>query len=127
MELISSRSELLGNIAQLREYLRRPGLDRDFASDLVRKGRCFVIAENSGEMCFAPSRFVGYRTNNRHDHLHNGTKHGSKTNDAIMAILAAQPLASAVLEEEYVKYCITLGISPCRLRRKYWDLRLDAA
>jgi len=127
MELISSRSELLANIAQLREYLRRPGLDRDFASALIRKGRCFVIAAESGELCFAPSRFVGYRTNSRHEHIHNGTKHGSKTNGAIIVILAAPPLASEVLEEEYVKYCITLGINPNRLRRKYWDLRRDAA
>ena len=127
MDLITRNTELSENIARLREYLQATGADRDFALDLIRHGICFVITEENGTPVFAPSRFVGYRSNSRHDHVHNEDKDGRETNAALEAILNTPPVLSATLEAEYEQFCTSLGISvrkaPFGITRKFWDLR----
>jgi hypothetical protein len=127
MDLITRNTELSDNIARLREYLQATGADRDFALDLIRHGICFVITEENGTPFFAPSRFVGYRSNSRHDHVHNEDKDGRETNTALEAILSAPPSASGTLEAEYERFCASLGITvrkaPFGITRKFWDLR----
>ncbi len=127
MDLITKKSELIGNIAKLQEYLTATGIDRDFAVNLIRNGICFVVTEHNGKLFFAPSRFVGYRNNSRHDHEHNADKDGRETNAAIEAILKAPPIPSQTLEREYERFCVSIGTqvrkAPFGIVRKFWDLR----
>lgn len=127
MELITRKAELTDNIARLQQYLQGSGPDRDFALDLIRQGICFVVTEQDGKAFFAPSRFVGYRSNTRHDHVHNEDKDGRETNAALEAILLAPPAASEELEGEYDQFCASLGLNlrkaPFGITRKFWDLR----
>src|SRR4051812_27773733 len=127
MELITRKAELTENIARLQRYLEAPGADRDFALDLIRQGICFVVTEENGKAFFAPSRFIGYRSNTRHDHVHNDDKDGRETNAALEAILLGPPAASAPVENEYDQFCTSLGLNlrkaPFGITRKFWDLR----
>lgn len=83
MDLITNNTELFQNIARLSECRQATGADRSFALGLIRHGICFVITEENGSPFFAPSRFVGYRTNSRHDHVRNDDKDGRETNAAL--------------------------------------------
>ena len=127
MELITQKAELADNIGRLQEYLRGSGADRDFALDLIRKGICFVVTEQDGKPFFSPSRFIGYRSNTRHDHVHNEDKDGRETNAALGVILSSPPVTSDPLDAEYEQFCTSLGISvrkaPFGIARKFWDLR----
>jgi putative restriction endonuclease len=127
MELIATKAELSENVARLQQYLHESGADRDFAVDLIRQGICFVVTEQNGKPFFSPSRFVGYRSNTRHDHLHNDDKDGRETNAALEDILKSPPAGSDVLEAEYEQFCTSLGIAvrkaPFGIARKFWDLR----
>jgi hypothetical protein len=127
MDLITQKTELAENVARLQQYLQGSGSDRDFALDLIRQGICFVVTEEGGATFFSPSRFVGYRSNTRHDHVHNEDKDGRETNAALETILKAPPVASHQLETEYERFCTSLGINlrkaPFGITRKFWDLR----
>lgn len=127
MELISCKTELAANIDKLREYLSAPGPDNEFAVELIRSGICFVVTSKAGDVLFAPSRFVGYSQNSRHDHGANEDKDGRETNDAIEQLLGSPPLESEGLEQEYDQFCLSLGASlrkaPFAVTRKFWDLR----
>jgi hypothetical protein len=74
MDLITTESEVLVNIETLKQYLQSSGIDRDFVLDLIQLGICFVVTEENAAPFFAPNRFIGYRNNTRHDHLHNEDK-----------------------------------------------------
>jgi hypothetical protein len=127
MKLITKKSELLENLARLQNYLQQPGVDRDFALELIKQGICFIVVEQDGKLFFGPSRFVGYKSNNRHDHVHSDDKDGRETNVAIEAILGTEPAPSDVLESEYEHFSLSLGSSvrkaPFGTKRKFWDLR----
>jgi hypothetical protein len=105
MELVKLKTELEENIARLETCLQAPGLDHDFAIDLVPLGICFVVTGREGQPFFAPSRLVGYRSNTRHDHATKEYKDGRVTNAAIIEILARSPDPSAILDEEYEQFC----------------------
>jgi hypothetical protein len=58
MVLIINKSQLLENVGRLKEYLKQPGVDREFALGLVRLGICLIVTEENGTPIFSPSRFV---------------------------------------------------------------------
>lgn len=130
MALITRESELLANIETLKRQLNGSSVDRDFGLDLVRLGICFVVTEEDGSPFFAPSRFVGYRNNTRHNHLHNPDKDGRDTNTALEGLLRTAPKPSEPVEREYETFCVTLGLqvrkAPFAITRKFWDLRQSA-
>jgi hypothetical protein len=127
MRLIRTRSELDENVATLAGYLRDPGVYQEFARRLIGKGICFIVVAIQGEAFFAPSRFVGYCANTRHDHLHNDDKDGRETNGAITRLLGTEPTVDDELEKLYEAFCVSRGIAlqaaPFGIQRKFWDIR----
>src|SRR5262245_21275568 len=128
METVTSQEEMFSNIGRLGQYLyQQAGIEAEFARDLVCNGICFVITEYQGKPLFSPSRFIGYRNNTRHAHLHNERMTGRETTAAISELLG-RPRSNEMLEVEYEKFCTALGIefrakAPFNCKRKYWDLR----
>ena len=97
--LIENLDQLLENIEKLENYLTE-GSENEIleASNLVRRGICFVAYKAGKELRFAPSRFLGYIGNNleRHSFDHG---HGTYTNNTISRILDHNPVANSNLEK----------------------------
>jgi putative restriction endonuclease len=126
MKIITSYDDLYKNIVRLEAYRAASGGSQYLAyRALVKRGTCFVPYLAANAICFAPSRFVGYESNDIESHVSNDAKDGRVTNEAINIILLAQPVFDARLEDAYQKFCIKIGVAPNAtgnfgVQRKYW-------
>jgi 5-methylcytosine-specific restriction protein A len=96
--------------------------ERDFAINLIKKGRCFVTYKINDEIRFCPSRFVGYKANNMKEHLRSDSKDGRETNPAISKVLKKQLESNNNLETLHQEYCQSFGVIPDNVKKKFWDL-----
>lgn len=127
---IETLEELVDNLKQVETYIHG---DNEYLSnemcDYISRGSCFVAYYYKNEMHFAPSRFVGYLNNKLEIHrVKNNGKDGTKTNDAISAILANRCKPNDLYEKSYISYCKSLDITPkdmVRATRKYWLLKKE--
>jgi hypothetical protein len=126
MKTVSNLNELITNIQTLDGYLySQVEQEYDFALNLIKNGICFVAMEDSSVYRFYPSRFIGYADNSMDAHLNNVGKDGRETNLAISKILGAKPSINSILNQEYARYCETLGFEPrdkgaFGIERKFW-------
>jgi len=86
-----------------------------------------VAVRDYGTYKFYPSRFIGYLDNSMDAHLSNVEKDGKETNPAISKILGGKPLSNPIFNQEYAKYCETLGFVPrdkgsFGTERKFWAI-----
>lgn len=126
MELVQELNDIHGNIRTLDAYLQDQEL-KDFAMGLIKRGTCFIAVKKDQGYSFYPSRFIGYTSNNHNAHIHNEEKDGRDTNPAISEILGCKPMPSEEFEEEYKRFCDTLGFvananGNFGVKRKYWTL-----
>jgi 5-methylcytosine-specific restriction protein A len=130
MKLISTIEELRLNLETVECYLSEGAEEEEvYTKGLIHRGNCFVAYKISGELRFAPSRFIGYKTNDYIKHANSNTKDGRETNIAIGELLGGQPTPNPTLEEDYFSYCNSLGIFPKKRdtdgrQRKFWILDL---
>jgi len=96
------------------------GADRQYHDDRIKQGHCFVWAEESGRLIFAPSRFAGYRDNRPAEHERNEDRHGGRTNRVISQILRGESVKDGDLETAFQKYCADYRIVPQNRTRLYW-------
>ena len=123
METIEFKEEIIENIERLEKYLCEGKDDeRDFAIKLIKKGRCFVTYQVNGEIRFCPSRFVGYKLNNMNRHLSSNSKDGKETNPIISKTLNIKLDPSENLEQLHREYCQSFGVTPDKVKKKFWDL-----
>jgi hypothetical protein len=131
MPLITSWREIEDNIRTLERYKDSKNYEEvEFYNSLIKRGICFVVYRTRKSYGFAPSRFIGYQNNNMGDHKANDWKDGRETTPAISDELGYDPEYNATLEEEYKRYCRSLGFEPnrrgpCNLPRKYWNTDLQ--
>ena len=89
-ELIETKNEIYANLDTLKSYLRSGSSEKDFAADLIRKGRVFAGVFDRHDWFFGPSRFVGYSGNTHEIHVASKLDKavdGRKTNPAISMVL----------------------------------------
>jgi hypothetical protein len=126
MEVVETLADIEANLRQLEAYMSgADSEDREFARALIRRGRCFVVVRRPEGLFFAPSRFVGYRTNTRAEHEANGDKDGKETNPVISAILGRELVEDSSFEQAYRQFCIRIGadyrdLAGMHICRKYW-------
>lgn len=126
MKTISDLNELIANIRTLDGYIQsRVDPEYDFALNLIKKGTCFIAVKDSNTYRFYPSRFIGYIENSMDAHLNNAAKDGKETNPVISKLLGGKPLSDPHLNQEYARYCETLGFTPrdkgtFGVERKFW-------
>ncbi len=126
METVDSWQEIKRNIDQLERYRRSSVTSElEYYENLIKRGICFVVTKDNGELVFSPSRFIGYKSNNMAAHQSNPKKDGKVTNPSISRIIGSNPEEDEYLEEEYKKFCKNLGIHPRKsgqfgVKRKYW-------
>jgi hypothetical protein len=132
MQLISCIDELSSNLHTLESYMHSAiELERKFHRDLIKKGVCFVAYQRNGQDYFAPSRFIGYKSNDHGAHVSNASKDGRETNPAISDILCAKPVPDDDLNISYMRFCTRIGVAPVAkgsfgVERKYWILPVAA-
>lgn len=126
METVRNKDDLVKNFETLDSYLETENSpEYKFASDLVKRGICFVAVKVDDENYkFYPSRFVGYLGNNMHNH-ENSDRDGRITNSAITKILSKKPISDEALNAKYENYCEKLGFTARRkgsygVARKFW-------
>ncbi|TXE14896.1 HNH endonuclease [Psychroserpens burtonensis] len=124
MKLIDNINQLIENLNTLEGYLSEgTEYESEQATSLVQKGRCFVAYKVKRELRFAPSRFIGYISNELdvHDKSH---KDGRETNREINKILKSKPEPNEKLEKRYLSYLNDLGIKTENRIHKFWQLEL---
>jgi len=128
METIDRIDELYENLETLEKYMQSNDPDeKAFYGDLIKRGICFVAYKKKDKYIFAPSRFLGYKHNNRHAHLHNDKKDGRETNPAITKVLNLELLQDKELNRQYEKFCAQQGFIANKtgsfgLERKFWEI-----
>ena len=123
MRFISNKTELLENIKMLENYLADGNQEeQEFAHERVRLGKTICVYKINGENHFAPSRFVGYAQNTMRLHLANGDKDGRETNPIIDKIVG-HSFSNQTIDEKFVAYLTSLGLSVPGNKRRYWRLK----
>ena len=127
MEVIESKEQIIQNIFVLESYLcEGTGKEKLFATNLVKRGRCFLAYKVDGKFRFAPSRFIGYENNNMNKHERNSQKDGTITNPAIIKCLGTKNEENSFLKEEHHKYCKDLGVNPDNVPKvTFWKIDLE--
>lgn len=129
MDHITNRTELEANLRQLEDYrYSSDPLEREFYTNLIKLGICFVVLKKNEKLLWGPSRFVGYRNNSMNLHRRNEEKDGRETTPVITDILGrTPPKPDAYLEELYAAHCEDLGFTARPTgnygsKRKYWNV-----
>jgi len=121
MKLIDSIDDLRDNLATLETYRKSSQVDDvEFYKSLIGQGRCFVISSRSECSRFGPSRFVGYKSNNRNAHVANNGGDGKLTNKVIDEILGTQSKQNQNLNKQYQQFCAALVVTPSKVSKKFW-------
>ena len=132
MDVVKTREDLAMSISQLALDLDSiDSVRSNYARVLIKRGICFVVTDRHGEPFFSPSRFVGYRDNTIATHEANMSRDGRITNPAISEILGLEPMSDKDLEEEYMRFCVRVGVvsqekATFGHQRKFWDIRSES-
>ena len=83
-ELIETREDVIENIKTLYSYLNNKSDNDSFewAKERLSKGKNYVVEIVDSHICFAPSRFVGYKKNSKEKHSENPGD-GKKTDEKL--------------------------------------------
>jgi 5-methylcytosine-specific restriction protein A len=122
-EFIENIEELKDNLLTIESYLDDEYSDQEkkFAKSLIQKGKNLVAYKVQNEYHFAPSRFVGYKTNNMYKHWENDSKDGRDTTPVINKLSNNKLSFNPELEDAYIDYCYSLNIELHKNKRQYFD------
>lgn len=131
-ELVSVVEDLRQNIRWL-EAIRESGRGQVYSQyrQLISKGINFIPYVGRSGLGFAPSKFIGYKTNAFDTHTR-AERHGTDTTNSINDILGANPEKSKEMLENFRDFSRSLDIEPkdrgaFGVDRKFWPLMvLDA-
>lgn len=124
MNVIKTKDDIIQNIQLLEKYLCEGNEDeREFAINLIKRGRCFVAYKVNGEVRFSPSRFIGYIDNDMKKHNSNRNKDGKETNPVITQCLNKRLIENEELKKHHEKYCKNLGVKPDNVPKvTFWEI-----
>lgn len=121
-QFIESIEELKDNLLTIESYLDLDysERERDFALSLIQKGKNLVVYKVQNEFHFAPSRFVGYKSNDIDKHILNETKDGKDTTPIINLLSGNKLSFNQDIENAYMAYCKALNLEIHKNKRQYW-------
>jgi hypothetical protein len=125
LHFVESVDQIIENIKTVERYLNSDvPEDREFAHDLVKKGRSMLVYKVNGQNHFAPSRFVGFKKNSRAAHIENENRESRDTAPSIQSLMG-KPFTHAAIEKEFNDYAGTFKGNTLKSKRKYWRVRGD--
>lgn len=124
MQFIQTKDDLVQNILTVENYLHsKDSHEKEFAENLIRRGKTILVYKVNGENHFAPSRFLGYCNNSMQAHLSNYDKDGRETNPVIDQVLDTKPFITKTIETNFLQYVEKLGMTADNNKRRYWRLK----
>lgn len=116
-DFIETREDIIFNIKTLNSYLKGEKGDeyKTWAVEKMTRGKNFVVEIIDSEVCFAPSRFVGYLNNTKDKHEENYGD-GTQTDEKIKVYYqkVQDKRLDMLFQNELSKYKIYFG------EKKYW-------
>jgi hypothetical protein len=123
MHLVKNQEQIVKNIILLEKYLKSNNIEeKEFAQNLIKRGKTIIVYKIDGENHFAPSRFVGYIENNLSKHTLSNEKDGRETNPVISNIIGF-PFQNNKIENKFINYCNQMGVEHPNNKRKYWRIK----
>ena len=125
LHFVENTDQIIENIKTLEQYLHSDNAEeKQFAEDIIKKGRAMVIYKVKGENHFAPIRFLGFKRNSRSAHLEN-EKRETRDTAPTMQSLMGKPFSHEAIEKEFLGYADHFKGSTLKSKRKYWRIRND--
>ena len=125
LQFVENVDQIIENIKTIEQYLNSDVTEeKEFARDLIKKGRAMLIYKVNGQNHFAPSRFLGFRKNSRAAHLENEDREVRDTAHTIQSIMG-KPFTHAAIEKEFLDYANNFKGNTLKSKRKYWRVRND--
>lgn len=126
-ELIGTVEDIIENVETLFSYgLRDSGEEKKFHDKRIKDGKLFVAVQYGDRFRFAPSKFVGYISNDISHLAKLRERDGRKTNVVLNRLLgeALEPDHEnyQVIDQSFLQYCRDNKIVPSQhhLARRYW-------
>ncbi len=115
-DYIETRNDVIKNIKTLYSYLEGKNDDScRWAANILKNGKNYVIEIIDNHICFAPSRFVGYKDNTKDKHQQS---HGNGTQtDSVLKLFyrkVQDDRLDDVFQKELARFELTAG------SKKYW-------
>ena len=125
LQFVENVDQIIENIKTIEQYLNSDvAEEKEFARDLIKKGRAMLIYKVNGQNHFAPGRFLGFRKNSRAAHKENEDREVRDTAHAIQSIMG-KPFTHAAIEKEFLDYANSFKGNTLKSKRKYWRVRND--
>jgi len=126
LHFVENTDQIIENIKTLEQYLASENdEDKQFAIDLIKKGRAMIIYRVKGENHFAPIRFISFKKNSKSAHVDNEKKEPRDCAPVIQSLMG-KPFTHDAIEKEFLDYANHFKGSTLKSRRKYWRIRNDA-
>ncbi|MCW3122650.1 MAG: hypothetical protein JWQ38_2142 [Flavipsychrobacter sp.] len=125
LHFVENTDQIIDNIKTIEQYLNSAvAEEKQFAQDLVKKGRSMLIYKVGGQNHFAPIRFLGYKNNSMSAHLENEKRESRDTAPAVQSIMG-KPFSHDAIEKEFLGYADKFKGATLKSKRKYWRVRND--
>ena len=125
LHFVENTDQVIENIKTLEQYLHSDNLaEKQFAQDLIKKGRSMIIYRVKGQNHFAPLRFLGYKKNSMPAHIDNENNASRDPGPAISSLLG-KPFTHLAIETEFLDYANNFKGATLKSKRKYWRVRND--
>ncbi len=125
LQFVENVDQIIENIKTMEQYLHSDNTDeRDFAINLVKKGRAMMAYKVNGKNHFAPGNFLGFKKITKAAYIEN-EKRETRNGGPIFQVLLGKPFTHAAIEKEFMEYADTFKGSTLKSKRKYWRVRND--
>ena len=126
LHFVENVDQIIENIKTLEKYLDSENIaEKEFARDLVKKGRSMIIYKVKGQNHFAPGRFLGFKKNSMSAHIENENREVRDTAHTLQAIMG-KPFTHAAIEKEFNDYADKFKGNTLKSKRKFWRVRNDS-
>ena len=125
LHFVENVDDIIENIKTLERYLASEVKEeKQFAQDLIKKGRSMLVYKVNGENHFAPGKFLGFKKNSMGAYLENEKRESRDTAPAIQSLMG-KPFVHATIEKEFDSYANNFKGNTVKGKRKYWRVRND--
>jgi len=126
LHFVENVDQIIENIKTMEQYLDSDNIaEKEFARELVKKGRSMLVYKVNGENHFAPGRFLGFKKNSMAAHLENENRETRDPAQSLQALMG-KPFTHAAIEKEFNDYAGKFKGNTLKSKRKYWRVRNDS-